>query len=89
MADRAATTPAMLVRAAGIGTRAGLNYVYAGNAAGRVGDLENTACPGCGELLVERRAYRIGACRVTADGRCPSCRQAIPGRWRAGPPQAA
>ena len=89
MADRPATTPAMLVRAAGIGKRAGLNFVYAGNAAGRVGDLEHTACPGCGEVLVERHAYRIGACRVTAEGRCPSCRRVIPGRWHAEPPQAA
>ena len=83
MADRAATTPDMLIRAASIGTRAGLRFVYAGNAAGRVGSLENTACPGCRETLVERRAYRIGACRVTANGRCPSCGREIPGRWRA------
>jgi pyruvate formate lyase activating enzyme len=83
MVDRAATTPGMLVHAAAIGKRAGLRFVYAGNAAGRVGSLENTACPGCGETLVERRAYWIGACRVTADGRCPSCRARIPGRWAA------
>jgi pyruvate formate lyase activating enzyme len=83
MTDRAATTPEMLVHAAGIGTRAGLRFVYAGNAAGRVGSLEHTTCPGCRETLVERRAYWIGACRVTADGRCPSCGRGIPGRWRA------
>jgi pyruvate formate lyase activating enzyme len=81
MTDCAGTTPEMLMEAAGIGRRAGLRFVYAGNAAGQVGDLENTICPSCRETLVERRAYRIGACRVTADGRCPACGTSIPGRW--------
>jgi len=84
MTDRAGTTPEMLMQAAGIGRRAGLRFVYAGNAAGQVGDYENTVCPWCRETLVERRAYWIGACRVTADGRCPTCRAAIPGRWQSG-----
>ena len=84
MTDRAATTPDMLVHAADIGKRAGLRFVYAGNAAGRVGALENTVCPGCGSTLVERRAYWIGVCRVTADGHCPDCRRPIPGLWRTG-----
>jgi len=82
MTDRAATTPDMLVRAAGIAKRAGLRFVYAGNAAGEVGDLEDTVCPSCRQVLVERRAYWIGACRVTPDGRCPACGAVIPGRWR-------
>jgi pyruvate formate lyase activating enzyme len=84
MTDRPGTAPSMLVHAAAVGTRAGLRFVYAGNAAGRVGNLENTACPGCCETLVERRAYWIGACRVTADGRCPGCGHPIPGLWRTG-----
>ena len=82
MTDRAPTTPSMLVRAAGIGRHAGLRFVYAGNAAGQVGDLEDTRCPDCRDTLVQRRAYWIGACRVTADGRCPGCGSRIPGRWR-------
>jgi len=82
MTDRADTTPEMLMGAAGIGRRAGLRFVYAGNAAGQVGDFENTVCPSCREMLVERRAYWIGACRLTADGRCPTCGTSIPGRWR-------
>jgi pyruvate formate lyase activating enzyme len=81
MHDRAATTPEMLVRAAEIGKKAGLRFVYAGNAPGHVGDFENTVCPSCREPLVQRRAYWIGACRVTADGRCPTCGTSIPGRW--------
>ena len=79
--DRGNTSPAMLVDAAAIGRAAGLRYVYAGNAAGRVGGLEDTACPTCHTVLVEREAYRVGPCRVAADGRCPTCGTTIPGRW--------
>jgi pyruvate formate lyase activating enzyme len=79
--DRRNTSPAMLIDAAAVGRAAGLRYVYAGNAAGRVGTLEDTACPACGTVLVAREAYRVGRCRVTADGGCPACGAPIPGRW--------
>ncbi len=81
MTDPDDTGPETLVRAARIGKEAGLRYVYAGNLPGRVGDLENTRCPGCQDLLVERYAYRITNYRLTADGHCPKCGDAIPGRW--------
>jgi pyruvate formate lyase activating enzyme len=81
MTDHAATTAEDLVRACEIGREAGLHFVYAGNLPGRVGRWEHTWCPGCGELLVERHGYRIARQRVPADGRCPSCRRAIPGIW--------
>jgi pyruvate formate lyase activating enzyme len=84
MEDRGATTPQMLVAAAEIGRRAGLRYVYAGNVAGRVGRLEDTVCPACDTTLVERRAYRIGTCRVTGGGCCSACGAPIPGRWWPG-----
>jgi pyruvate formate lyase activating enzyme len=70
-----------LLRAAAIGREAGLKYVYAGNLPGQVGDLENTNCGGCGERLIERRGYRILDYRVTAEGACPRCGVALPGRW--------
>jgi len=73
--------PEILIRAAEIGRKAGLRYVYAGNLPGQVGDLENTRCPGCGELLVGRSGYRITDYRLTTDGRCGKCGAAIPGRW--------
>jgi pyruvate formate lyase activating enzyme len=81
MTDPADTTPEMLLRAADIGKRAGLRYVYAGNQPARVGDLENTRCPSCHALLVERLGYLIRGYHLTADGRCPSCGLQIPGRW--------
>ena len=75
------TTPADLLRAAQIGKQAGLRYVYAGNLPGQVGGLEDTRCPHCDDLLVQRYGYHIEQYRLTPDGRCPSCKTAIPGRW--------
>jgi pyruvate formate lyase activating enzyme len=76
-----ATPAATLIRAAHIGRQAGLRYVYAGNLPGQVGDLENTRCPQCRRLLVERRGYRIVANQLDGAGNCPACRAPIPGRW--------
>jgi pyruvate formate lyase activating enzyme len=81
MHDPENTTPEMLARAAEIGRRAGLRYVYAGNLPGQVGDLENTRCPQCRALLVERYGYLITGYHLTADGACPTCATQIPGRW--------
>ncbi|HEV2388079.1 MAG TPA: AmmeMemoRadiSam system radical SAM enzyme [Candidatus Acidoferrales bacterium] len=77
------TPPETLVRAAAIGRRAGLRFVYAGNLPGMTGGLESTRCPQCSALLVERYGYLILGYHLTADGRCPSCAAAIPGRWAA------
>jgi pyruvate formate lyase activating enzyme len=81
MTERDETRAEDLIRAASIGRSAGLQFVYAGNLPGMVGDLENTRCPGCGRVLVERRGYRVRKYRVTAAGTCPACARAVPGRW--------
>ena len=75
------TPAATLVRAAAIGARAGVRYVYAGNLPGRTGSLEDTRCPGCGATVVRRQGFSVLANEVTAEGRCRNCRAAIPGRW--------
>jgi len=54
MTGPGATTAGTLERAASIGRAAGLRYVYAGNLPGSVGGLENTHCPNCRAVLVER-----------------------------------
>ena len=81
MTDPEDTPAATLLRAAAIGREAGLRFIYAGNLPGRVGDLENTHCPHCHELLVERYGYLIQKYNIAADGSCPKCHTKIPGRW--------
>src|SRR6058998_3925329 len=81
MTDPENTSAQTLMRAAEIGKRAGLRYVYAGNLPGMVGDWENTRCPNCRELLIERYGYRITGYFLTPQGCCPSCGASIPGRW--------
>jgi len=80
MRDRASTAAASLLRAAEFGKRAGLRYVYAGNLPGRVGTHENTYCPSCHALLIERCGYTILK-NVLEDGACPNCHTPIPGVW--------
>jgi pyruvate formate lyase activating enzyme len=80
MGDRGRTPPETLVRAAAIGQEAGLRYVYAGNIPGRTGSLENTYCPTCRGLLIERRGFRVLTNRLAA-GACPDCHAEIPGVW--------
>ena len=81
MIEPANTTPAMLRRAAEIARQAGLRHVYAGNAPGRVGDLEHTHCHACGERVIARHGYLIQEYLLTPDGACPRCATRIPGRW--------
>jgi pyruvate formate lyase activating enzyme len=81
MTENSNTTAEQLVRACELGRASGLRFVYAGNQPGRVGRWENTYCPSCDELLVERRGYRILRQRVGADGLCPACSATIPGVW--------
>ena len=82
MTDPENTTAKTLLRAARIGEAAGLRFVYAGNLPGQVGRYENTYCPGCKTLLVERKGYTIlKNCLTSLKGVCPQCSQKIPGIW--------
>jgi len=83
MTDPDDTTAASLVRAAEIGMAEGLRHVYAGNRPGRVGPFENTWCPSCRTLLVERTGFVVRRDRLTpTGGLCPGCGARIPGVWR-------
>lgn len=81
MRDRERTAVDTLIKAAEIGEEAGLQFVYAGNASGRVGGYEHTHCPTCSTQLISRLGFRILENRLTAAGSCPQCAQAIPGIW--------
>lgn len=81
MTENANTTAEQLICACEIGRAAGLRYIYAGNLPGRVGRWENTYCPSCEMLLIERYGYIIRQMKVTREGRCPNCATLIPGIW--------
>jgi pyruvate formate lyase activating enzyme len=84
MTDPDDTPVATLLRAAEIGRKEGLRFVYAGNIPGEVGEFENTRCASCRALLVERVGYRIRDYRVTPKGTCPECATDVPGLWHGG-----
>ena len=54
----------------------GLHYVYVGNIRG--GDKENTYCPTCKKLLVQRLGYYIEKVNING-GKCMFCKEKIPG----------
>jgi pyruvate formate lyase activating enzyme len=81
MTDPDNTPAETLIRAAQIGYDAGLHFVYTGNLPGMTGRYENTYCPGCGALLIERYGFAILQNKLR-DGRCPQCGRAIPGVWK-------
>jgi pyruvate formate lyase activating enzyme len=64
-----------LERAWRIGQEAGLDFVYLGNVLGH--RLEDTHCPACGELLIQRYGLSILENRVQ-NSRCPACGRTIP-----------
>lgn len=57
---------------------AGMRYVYIGNVPGHPG--ENTYCPKCGKIAVQRYGYVIQENNLSG-GRCRWCRAPIPGVW--------
>jgi len=57
----------------------GLNFVYIGNISSKEG--QNTYCPGCKALLIERSGYTILQNRLK-DGCCPDCGKEIYGVWK-------
>jgi pyruvate formate lyase activating enzyme len=81
MRDKENTTVRHLMRAVESGRDAGLNYVYAGNLPGMVGGLENTYCPNCKSLLIERWGFEVSQNNLR-DGKCPGCQTEIPGFWK-------
>lgn len=81
MTDRGRTPIETLLKAAEIGTEAGLNFVYAGNLPGKTKDWEDTVCPDCKTTLIKRRGFQVISNRITQDGKCPDCNADIPGLW--------
>jgi pyruvate formate lyase activating enzyme len=67
MMDVPPTRVETLEKAHEIAKEAGVEYVYLGNVPGH--EYENTFCPDCGELLIERTSYHIR--KRISKPRCP------------------
>ena len=76
LTDRPRTPVATLRRARDIGLAAGLRFVYEGNVPGEGG--ENTWCPSCSHLLINRYGYAIKSDSIE-NGACPECGTVIAG----------
>jgi pyruvate formate lyase activating enzyme len=74
-----ATPVTTLQKAREIALKAGLKFVYIGNVPGT--DAENTYCPSCKKVLIDRRGYNIMANNIV-NNKCKYCGENIPGVWK-------
>lgn len=88
MRDVPPTPPATLRRARQIALANGVRYAYTGNV--HDGEGGSTFCHHCGNLLIERDWYVLGAWNLGENGRCRFCHTSCaghferqPGRWGA------
>ncbi len=72
------TPVSTLRKAREIALAAGIKFVYIGNVPGS--DAENTWCPKCHKLLIERKGYTITQNHIK-NGKCEYCGEPIPGVW--------
>ena len=78
LTDRDATPLETLTKAREAGLAAGLRYVYLGNAPGSGG--ENTICPNCGNIVINRFHYRSRTNLIDTN-HCAYCHQEIDGLY--------
>ncbi len=69
--DVSPTPVSTLTKARDIGLKAGLKYVYIGNVHGH--PSENTYCPGCGKIIIERTGYYQIKTDHIENSRCRYC----------------
>lgn len=72
------TPVSVLEQAHKIAKEVGMKYVYIGNVPAN--EAENTYCPKCKKLLIERRGFAILANNLES-GRCKYCKEKIDGVW--------
>ena len=73
------TPVSTLERAKAIADAEGLHFVYIGNVPGH--PAQNTCCPQCRKIVVERAGFTANRLLVRKDGACPYCLHPIPGIW--------
>jgi pyruvate formate lyase activating enzyme len=71
------TPPETLQRARKIAMNNGVKFAYVGNL---LSDAENTYCPSCGKLLIERLRYHVNL-KGMKKNRCKYCNETIPGMF--------
>jgi len=57
----------------------GLYFCYIGNVPGHEG--ENTYCPGCKKIVIQRMGYQILSNAIAKNGKCQFCGHKIAGIW--------
>ena len=69
------TPLATLEKAFKVGREEGLKFIYIGNVPGHA---ENTYCPSCNTLLIERFGFEVLQFKLDKHNRCPNCGENIP-----------
>jgi len=72
------TPVATLERARDLALAQGMHYPFVGNVPGHPGN--NTYCPGCGAVVIERIGFFVKSLRLR-EGRCAACGTEIRGVW--------
>lgn len=78
LAQLPATPRKTLEKAREIALAEGLSYIYIGNLPGT--GAENTYCPACKNLLIERKGFTILKNEII-NGKCPECFSPVSGVW--------
>jgi pyruvate formate lyase activating enzyme len=73
------TSVQTLEAARAVARKVGLRYAYTSNVAPHEGT--NTVCHQCGHRLIERLGFKVLEDHVER-GKCPNCRNRLPGVWR-------
>jgi pyruvate formate lyase activating enzyme len=69
----------ILLKARETALQEGLKFVYVGNVPGK--GFENTICPECGKIVVERMGYSLLSNHLSG-GKCEFCQATVPGVWK-------
>ncbi len=78
LSDIEPTPDKIVEKAIDIAYKNGLKYVYAGNIRGN--KYENTYCPQCGEILIDRYGFSAKEKNIQ-NGKCKICKEKINGIW--------
>lgn len=78
LSDLPRTPVSTLEEARNTAINAGLNFVYIARVSEHEG--ENTFCPNCGNIVINRLGFVIEAIHME-EGKCTHCGEKIPGKW--------